>query len=107
MTQGSSLTHLAYRSVLDALEDVLGRNGMFSVLRFAQLEEMIETPPDYDPDARVKYEEVTKLFTGIRDILGNAGYGAVMFRGGLKTVMQVLANSAPLKALSEMDIDPV
>ena len=107
MTQGSSLTHLAYRCVLDMLEDVLGRNGMISVLRFANLEEMIENPPDYDPDARVGHEDVTKLFTGVRDIMGDAGYGAVMYRGGLVMVKTIVSHSAPLQALIEMELDPV
>jgi len=107
MTQGSSLTHLAYRCVLDTLEDVLGKNGTVSVLRFMDLEEMIENPPDYDPDSRVGHEDVTKLFTGVRDIMGDAGYGAVMYRGGLVMVKTIVSHSAPLQALIEMELDPV
>jgi len=107
MTQGSSLTHLAYRSVLDMLEDVLGKNGKNSVLRFAGLEEMIENPPGYDPDVRVGHEDVTKLFSGVRDILGDAGYGVVMNRGGLVMVKTIVSHSAPLQALIEMELDPV
>ena len=107
MTQEGSLTHLAYRSVLDILEDILGKNGMISVLRFANLNKMIENPPDYDPDTRVVHEDVTKLFTGVRDILGDSGYGAVMYRGGLLSVKNAVSHSAPTQALIEMDIDPV
>jgi predicted hydrocarbon binding protein len=107
MTQGSSLTHLAYRSCLDTIEDLLGRNGLTSVLRFVNLEQMIENPPDYDPDARVGHEDVTKLFTGVRDIMGDAGYGALMYRGGLVMVKNIVSHSAPLKSLIEMDFDPV
>ena len=107
MTQGSSPTHLAYRSVLDTLEDVLGRNGLISVLRFADLEEMIENPPDYAPDARMGHEDLTKLYTGVRDIMGDAGYGALMYRGGLVMVKNIVSHSAPLQALIEMDLDPV
>jgi len=107
MTQGSSLTHLAYRSILDTLEEVLGRNGLVSVLRFAALEGMIENPPDYDPDSRVGHEDVTKLFSGVRDMMGDAGYGALMYRGGLKMVKNIVSHSAPLQALIEMDLDSV
>ena len=107
MTHGSSLTHLAYRSCLDTLEDVLGKNGLHSVLRFANLGEMVENPPDYDPDARVEHEDVTKLFTGVRDILGDAGYGAVMYRGGMKMVKKAVSHSEAVQALIAMDFDPV
>jgi len=107
MTQGSALTHLAYRAVLDSLEDVLGRNGLISVLRFAGLGEMIDNPPDHDPDARVGHEDVTKLFTGVRDIMGDAGYGALMYRGGMKMVKSAVSHSPAVQALIEMDLDPV
>jgi len=107
MTKESSLTHLAYRSCLDALEEVLGKNGMISVLRFANLEEMIENPPDYDPDARVGHEDVTKLFTGVRNIMGDAGYGALMYRGGMKMVKKAVSHSEAVQALIAMDFDPV
>jgi len=107
MTQGSALTHLAYRSCLDSLEEVLGKNGMSSVLRFAGLEEMITNPPDYDPDARVGHEDVTKLFSGVRDIMGDSGYGAVMYRGGMKMVKKIVSHSAPLRSLINMELDPV
>ena len=107
MSHGSALTHLAYRSCLDALEDVLGTNGKNSVLRFANLEEMIKNPPDYDPDARVKHEETTKLFSGVREILGNAGYGVVMQKGSLVMVENVVSHSEPLQTLINADINPV
>ena len=107
MNDGSSLTHLAYRSVLDTIEEVLGKNGLHSVLNFASLQEVIDNPPDYDPDARVEHEDVTKLFSGVRDILGDAGYGAVMYRGGLVMVKNIVSHSAPLQALIEMELDPV
>jgi hypothetical protein len=107
MVDKGSLSQLVYRSVLDVLEDVLGRNGLISVLRFAKLQEMITNPPDYDPDVRVKHEDVTKLFTGVRDIIGDTGYGAVMYRGGLLSLKNAVAHSAPTQALIEMDLDPV
>ena len=107
MTQGSSLTHLAYRSCLDAMEEVLGKNGLHSVLHYADLAEMIKNPPDYDPDARVNYEDIAKLFSGVTDIMGDAGSGAVMYRGGLAMVKAIVSHSAPLQALIEMELDPV
>jgi hypothetical protein len=107
MTTNSSLTHLAYRSCVDAIEDVLGENGKKSVLRFVGLGDMIENPVDYDPEARVPYEYVTKLFVGVRDLLGNRGYEAVMYRGGGFSVKNIVKHSQPLQNLIAMDFDPV
>jgi predicted hydrocarbon binding protein len=107
MTTNSSLTHLSYRSCVDAIEDVLGKNGKNSILRFAGLEEMIENPIDYDPEARVPYESIRKLFVGVRDLLGNGGYDVVMYRGGDFAVKNIVKHSVPLQNLITMDFDPV
>ena len=107
MTTISSLTHLAYRSCIDAIEDVLGENGKNSVLRFSGLEALIKNPVDYDPEERVPYEYVTRLFLAVRDLLGDRGYEAVMYRGGTFSVINVVKHSLPLQNLVAMDFDPV
>jgi len=107
MSQGSALTHLAYRSCLDALEDVLGTNGKNSVLRFANLENIIENPPDYDPDARMKHEDTTRLFAGVREILGDGGYTVVMQQGSVVMVKNVVSHSVPLQTLIDANLAPV
>ena len=105
--QSLTHTHLSYRSVVDAIEEVIGENGKKAVLRFTGLEHLIDDPVDYDPEARVPYEYVTKLFFGVREILGNRGYNAVMYRGGLISVKNIVNHSEPLRALIAMDFDPV
>ncbi|MBN1574251.1 MAG: 4-vinyl reductase [Deltaproteobacteria bacterium] len=107
MTKANSLTHLAYRSVVDAIEDILGKNGKNSVLRFAGLGWMVENPVEYDPDARVAYDDVTRLYTGVREVIGNVGYDTIMYRGGIFTVKNILVNSEPMRKLVAMDFDPV
>lgn len=107
MTTDNSLTHLAYRSCVDAIEDVLGENGKNSVLRFAGLKEIITNPVDYDAEKRVPYEFTTKLFVGVRDLLGNRGYDVVMFRAGGFAVRNILKHSEPLQGLVAMKYDPV
>jgi len=107
MTEGKSLTHLSYRSVVDAIEDILGKSGKNSVLNFAGLRWMVENPVDYDPDARVALEDVTRLFYGVREIVGNKGYDIIMFKGGVTSVKNIVKHSVPLQNLITMDLDPV
>ncbi len=107
MTTSSALTHLSYRSCVDAIEDVLGENGKNSVLRFAGLENLIKAPVDYDQEARVPYEYISKLFVGVRDLLGDRGYEAVMYRGGTFAVKNIVKHSEALRNLIAMDFDPV
>jgi len=107
MSTNNSLTHLAYRSLLDSVEDILGKNGKNSVLRFAKLEDMITDPPEYDSEKRVKYEAVTKLFLGVRDIVGHIGYETIMSRGGVYMVRMMLEHSEALRNLVSMEFDIV
>ncbi len=107
MTTANSLTHLAYRSVVDAIEDILGKNGKNSVLRFTGLDWMVENPVDYDPNARVSYEDVAKLYTGVREVIGNTGYDVIMYRGGIFAVQNILKHSEPMRQLVTMDFDPI
>jgi predicted hydrocarbon binding protein len=92
---------------VDAIEDVLGKNGKNSVLRFAGLGWMIENPVDYDPEARVAYEDVSRLFLGVREIVGDRGYNIIMNQGGKFAVKNIVSHSEPLQQLIEMDFDPV
>ncbi|MBN1881723.1 MAG: 4-vinyl reductase [Deltaproteobacteria bacterium] len=107
MSQKDSLTHLAYRSLLDSLEDILGENGKNSVLRFAKLDDMITSPPDYDTEKRVEYESVTKLYIGVRDIIGNSGYEAIMFRAGMFMIKMVVEHSEAIRNLIAAKMDSV
>lgn len=107
MSRDNSLTHLAYRSLLDSVEDILGKNGKNSVLRFIKLEDMITNPPEYDPDKRVPYDAVSTLFLGVRDIVGHIGYETIMSRGGVYMVRMMLEHSEALRNLIHMDLDTV
>lgn len=107
MSLNNSLTHLAYRSLLDTVDDILGKNGKNSVLRFAKLDTMITNPPEYDPDKRVDYDAVSKLFLCIRDIVGNIGYDAIMSRGGMYMVRMMVEHSEALRALVDMHMDGI
>ena len=107
MSSNNSITHLAYRSLLDTFEDILGENGKNSLLRFAKLDNMITSPPDYDPEKRVEYDDVSKLFLCIRDILGNRGYDAIMARGGAYMVQMMVRHSEALRGLIDMELNSI
>jgi predicted hydrocarbon binding protein len=93
--------------VVDAVEDILGKSGKNSVLNFAGLGWMVNDPIDYDPDARVAIEDVTRLFYGVREIVGNKGYDIIMFKGGRTSVKGIVKHSVPLQGLIVMNLDPI
>ena len=92
---------------MDGIEDILGKSGKNSVLNFAGLSWMVKNPVDYDPDARVAFEDVTRLFYGVREIVGNKGYDIIMFKGGVISVKNIVEHSVPLQNLITMELDPL
>lgn len=108
MPEIKGIDHLAFRSCIDAIEDVLGKNGKNAVLRYAGLERFIDNPPDYDPGVRVQPNSIVTLFLfAVRDIMGNRGYDTLMFRAAMLAAKNYVKHTEELKLLIEMDIDPV
>ena len=104
--QVKGITNMAFRSCIDSIEDILGTNGKNSVLQYAGLADLIETPPDYDMESHVQpNEKVTSFFRALREIMGDKGYNLLMFRAGVETIKTVVANFKPFQDLVEMDID--
>ena len=100
------ITSMAFRGCIDSVEDILGTNGKNSVLQYAGLTDLIETPPEYDMETHVQpNEKVTNFFRALRVIMGDKGYNLLMFRAGLGTIKTVVAQHAPFQDLIAMDID--
>jgi predicted hydrocarbon binding protein len=104
-TQG--ITRLGFRLVLDSLEDSIGTNGRNAILNYAKLEQYIKTPPEYDPDQRITTEEYQRLWTGVREILGNKGYNPIGYRAGKTAVKDAQKRNAGYRTMIESPQDPV
>jgi len=104
--QIKGITNLAFRSCIDSIEDIIGTNGKNSVLQYAGLTDLIETPPDYDMGTHVQpNEKVTNFFRALRVIMGDKGYNLLMFRAGVETIKTVVSNFKPFQELVATDID--
>jgi len=101
------ITYLGFRSVLDSLDEHIGVNGKNAILRYVGMENFIATPPDYDSDKRLDDSQYKRFWSGIREIVGNKGYSALIYRAGIMTVNTALTHSEGLKALVNLDAGPV
>jgi len=104
--QIKGITEMAFRCCIDSIDDILGTNGKNSVLQYAGLAEMIETPPNYDMETHVQpNEKVTNFFRALRVIMGDKGYNLLMFRAGVETIKTVVSHFKPFQDLVAMDMD--
>lgn len=104
--QIKGITELAFRSLIDSIEDLMGMNGKNSVLKYADLAELIESPPPYNMETHVQpNEKVTKFMDAVREIMGDRGYNLLMFRAGKATVDTAVLHNEPFRQLMAMEID--
>jgi hypothetical protein len=106
MTETHAASHLVMRSVIDSIEEILGTNGKNSILNYSGFGHLIENPPEYDTEKRMKPEELPKVFIAIREIVGNKGYNSLLRRGGVLSIKNAISKSEPLQALVNLEAEP-
>jgi|GEM_PF-937112 len=104
--QIKGITELAFRSLIDSIEDLMGTNGKNSVLKYAGLADLIESPPPYNMEVHVQpNEKVTKFMDAVREIMGDRGYNLLMFRAGKATIDTAVEHNEPFQQLMAMEIE--
>lgn len=82
------------RKWLDTLQDILGENGLKSILNYAHLYMYIDNfPPDNDQGA-IPVEHLQSLYTTILDLFGQKGAHSLQLRVG-KEVMRNMIDGRP------------
>lgn len=70
------------RIYLDAIAEVIGQHGLHAVLRLANLEAWIETPPDYNDELAVSFADFARLNHMLEEMYGPRGGRALALRAG-------------------------
>ncbi len=94
------------RTSLITIEDIVGENGLKSVLNYAHLEKYINNfPPDND-DVVIPWEDFSKLLHSLSELFGEKGSRSLKLRVGREFGRKVLegrsALSAALKASTRL-----
>ncbi len=83
MGEPKEIRLIVFSALLTALNELMGRDGKNSVLRFAGLEEYlnIEVPPSIEES--VSFDIFKRLLTSMNDLLGH-GTDAILYESGRK-----------------------
>ena len=106
MAETHAASHLVMRSVIDSIEEILGTNGKNSILNYSGFGHLIENPPEYDTEKRMKPEDLSKVFLAIREIVGNKGYNSLLLRAGVLAIKNAVSKSEPLQAIANLEAEP-
>ncbi|MBN1487725.1 MAG: 4-vinyl reductase [Anaerolineae bacterium] len=88
--------------LLDALEEIMGRNGLNAVLNMAGLSEWIENPPPDNMDKGFDFAYMSALNQGLEEMYGPRGGRGLQLRLGRVLFAQGLANFGALVGASDL-----
>ena len=72
----------AYRVILLGVIEIIGENGLKSILNFSGLKKYINNLPPNDDKKETRISEVAKLSQGIEEVYGANGARAILFQVG-------------------------
>ena len=107
MGTSSELSNLYYpnrfgRILLEALEEVMGRNGLNAILNLAGLSEYIDTPPPDTMQKGFDFAHVSALNQALEDMYGPRGGRGLQRRLGRVLFDEGLANFGVLVGASDL-----
>ena len=81
----------AFRVVLLGIEEIIGGNGLKSVLNYSELTKYIDNlPPNDTEKGGPRISEATKLEMAVEEVFGNQGARAILFQVGRMIAKQGL-----------------
>ena len=90
------------RIILLALEEVLGRTGLYAVLNVAGLQHLISGYPPNNFDPGFPFEELSAINQSLEDMYGPRGGRGVALRAGRASLKYGLRDFGPIMQTSEL-----
>lgn len=88
--------------MLDALEDVLGENGLKAILNLAHLPELIDNFPPDNLNKEFDFADVSAINQALEEIYGPRGGRGLALRAGRATFADSLKNFGALAGASDL-----
>lgn len=101
---GYQHSNLLVYSILTTLDDILGTNGLTTILKYAGLTEYINNypPPNLTPGP--DFADTTSLFIAVEDIYGARGSHALLVRAGKKGLEAYREKFGPMMSFVELEL---
>jgi predicted hydrocarbon binding protein len=90
------------RIYLEALEDVMGQNGLNAVLKLARLDRLIDNYPPDNLDKHFDFAEFTALNVALEDMFGPRGGRGLALRAGRACFAEALRNFGALAGAGDL-----
>lgn len=88
--------------MLEALEDVMGKNGMNAILNLAHLSNLIDNYPPSNLERQFDFAEVSSLSIGLEEMYGPRGGRGLALRAGRATFADTLRNFGAMAGAGDL-----
>ncbi|MBN1572438.1 MAG: hypothetical protein JW984_04495 [Deltaproteobacteria bacterium] len=68
-----TVTNIGMRVLLDGIEEIMGTNGLRTILKYRNVDYLLEKRPEHDFQKNYTEDEYEKIISGIYDIIGIEG----------------------------------
>ena len=90
------------RIIIDALEEVMGKNGLHAVLRLAKLEKYIHQRPPNNLEKEFSFSDLTALQVALEEMYGPRGGRGLAIRAGRATFENGLKGVGALVGIGDL-----
>ena len=100
MAEDRVMPNAALRTLLEAIADVMGENGLKSVLNLAGLQRFIENPPPNNTEMGVHFSDYGAAEQAVEDFYGRRGARAILTRIGRATFQYTMKEQPAILGLA-------
>ncbi len=90
------------RIYIEALEDVMGKNGLNAILNLAGLQHLIDNPPPDNLEREFDFADFSALNAALEEMYGPRGGRGLALRGGRAAFAQGLKNFGALAGVGDL-----
>lgn len=86
MAEDRMIDNFTMRTWLEVMENILGENGLKSILNYAKLQEYIDEYPPDNHQCEIPLRDARTLFLALREMFGEKGARSLQIRVGREAV---------------------
>jgi len=90
---------------LTTADEVMGKNGVRSILNYADLRKFIDNYPPNDLTEEHNTGDYTRILAGVIELIGERGAHALLFRGGMRAFQNMRENFPSLFNIQDENPD--
>ncbi|MBU7014865.1 MAG: hypothetical protein HXS52_02210 [Theionarchaea archaeon] len=80
------------KASLEGIQDIVGENGLKSILNYGHLEKYTSTLPPQNDELEIPLEDLQGLYSSLRELFGDKGADGIRLRVGKENARRALEN---------------